>query len=65
MSGPTSIRIDRLVLPASQSRHAASIGPALERSLAAQVEGQPAPGSDGLAERVARAVAVRIKGQAG
>jgi hypothetical protein len=65
MSGQTSIRIDRLVLPASQSGHAASIGPALERSVAAHVEGKPAQSSDALAERVAQAVAARIKGHGG
>jgi hypothetical protein len=63
MTRPTEIRIDRLVLPASEAGRAAAVGGALERSLAARLEGGAGPGGDPLTERIARAVAARIEEQ--
>ncbi len=63
MTGPREIRIDRLVLPASQAHNAAAFRAALERGLAAQTSGAPVPSSSvPLADRTAAAVAARIAG---
>ena len=63
MTRSTEIRIGRLVLPASEAGRAAAIGSALERSLAARIEGGAGAGGDPRAERIARTVAARVEGQ--
>ena len=61
MTRPTEIRIDRLVLPASERHRAAAFRTALEHSLAGRLGGDAAPAPQSpLVERTASTVAARI-----
>ncbi|MCW4460948.1 hypothetical protein OK349_04460 [Sphingomonas sp. BT-65] len=64
MTRPTDIRVDRLVLPASERHRAEAFRTALEQGLAARLGGapQPAGGDHPLAARTAQAIARRIQG---
>lgn len=63
MTRPTDIRIDRLVLPASERHRADAFRTALEQGIAARLGGAPeAAGGNPLAARTADAVARRIRG---
>ena len=62
MTRPTEIRIDRLVLPASERHRADAFRAALERGLGAEFGGNGAGSSgDRRADRAARAVARRAR----
>jgi hypothetical protein len=62
MTRPTEIRIDRLVLPASERHRTDAFRAALERGLAREFGGG-GPGSTGhlTAEKAARAIGDRAK----
>ena len=64
MTRPTEIRIDRLVLPASEAGRAEAFRAALERGLAERLGGGAgagtASGDHPLAERTAQTLAARI-----
>ena len=64
MTHPTDIRIDRLVLPASERHRAEAFRAALEQGIAARLGGAPETGGGDhpLAARTAEAVARRIQG---
>ena len=64
MTRPTDIRIDRLVLPASERHRAEAFRAALEQGIAARLGGGAhAPGGENpLAARTAQAVVRRIQG---
>lgn len=64
MTRPTDIRIDRLVLPASERHRTEAFRAALERGIAARLGGVPeaAGGDHPLAAQTAHAVTLRIQG---
>ena len=64
MTCPTEIRIDRLVLPASERNRTEAFRTALIQDLAARFGSESAAGArPPLVARTANAVAQRIKGQ--
>ena len=65
MTRPTEIRIDRLVLPASERHRTAAFRAALEHSLVSRLGGgdASAPPQSPLAKRTASTVAARIARQ--
>lgn len=64
MTRPIEIRIDRLVLPASERHRAAAFRTALEQSLAGRLGGDAAASPQSLlVERTASMVAARIARQ--
>ena len=63
MTRPVNIKIDRLVLPASERGREAQFRAALENRLAAELGGQAVPGeASGLADRTATAIAAKVRG---
>jgi hypothetical protein len=62
MTRPTEIRIDRLVLPASESRRAEAFRAALERGLVGEFGGGvQASAGHSLADQAARAIGKRAR----
>lgn len=62
MTRPTEVRIDRLVLPASERHRAEAFRAALTQSLAAELgHGSEGPSTDPTANRAARAVAGTVR----
>lgn len=62
MTRPTEIRIDRLVLPASERHRADAFRAALTQSLGAELgHGSQGPSGDASANRAAQAVAAAAR----
>ena len=62
MSRPTEIRIDRLVLPASERHRAEAFRAALTQSLGAELgHGSELPSGNASADRAAQAVAAAAR----
>lgn len=66
MTRPTEIRIDRLVLPASERNRAEAFRAALTQSLGAEL-GQGAASKSGIAaaDKAAQAIAAKVRGAGG
>lgn len=63
MTRPVSIKIDRLVLPASETARAGEFATRLKAGIASRIDpaAQSAPSSGTLADRTAAAVAQQVK----